>query len=443
MSGIIGSKINIRGSGRIAKLGTDGQVFTSAGAGVAANYEDVAGGISWQAVETGSTMTAVAGEGYWVNTTSNACTITLPASASVGDTIIFADYDRTWGTNGIVIDSNGLNYQGDDDTFDVEYGTDGMALSITYMDATQGWVPTFDDAVADVPSKGNQNGIFGYGYSTSRTAVTNLISNVGVASADVTGVGTARDNLTATQYGGDKGIFGYGDESASRYASTTNLVSNVGVVATDVTGVGTVRRALAACSYGGDKGIFGYGNASATYTAITNLVSNAGVVATDTTGVGTARQAPAACEYGEDKAIFGYGRNSSAANVSMTNLVSNAGVVATDTTGVGTVRRALAACSYGGDKGIFGFGNGASYFGLTNLVSNVGVVASDVAAVGTARIVPGACEYGGDKGIFGYGYESGGPNVATTNLVSTLGVVGADVTGVGTARGYSAACSYN
>ena len=101
MSGIIGSKINIRGSGRIAKLGTDGQVFTSAGAGVAANYEDVAGGTSWQAVETGSTMTAVAGEGYWVNTTSNACTITLPASASVGDTIVFADYARTWGTNGI------------------------------------------------------------------------------------------------------------------------------------------------------------------------------------------------------------------------------------------------------------------------------------------------------------------------------------------------------
>ena len=117
MSGIIGSKINIRGSGRIAKLGTDGQVLTSSGAGVAANYEDIAAGISWQAVETGSTMTAVAGEGYWVDTTSNACTITLPASASNGDTIVFTDYARTWGTNGIVIDSNGLNYQGDDDTY--------------------------------------------------------------------------------------------------------------------------------------------------------------------------------------------------------------------------------------------------------------------------------------------------------------------------------------
>ena len=75
---------------------------------MAAAFEDIAAGLSWQAVETGSTMTAVAGEGYWINTTSNACTITLPASASVGDSIVFADYARTWGTNGIVIDSNGL-----------------------------------------------------------------------------------------------------------------------------------------------------------------------------------------------------------------------------------------------------------------------------------------------------------------------------------------------
>ena len=40
MSGIVGSKLNIRGSGRIAKLGTDGQVLTSSGAGEPANYED-------------------------------------------------------------------------------------------------------------------------------------------------------------------------------------------------------------------------------------------------------------------------------------------------------------------------------------------------------------------------------------------------------------------
>ncbi len=162
MSGITGSKLNIRGSGRIAKLGTDGQALTSAGAGMAAAFEDLAGGVSWQTIETGSTMTAVAGNGYWVDTSSNACTITLPASASVGDTIIFTDYARNWGTNGITIDSNGLNYQSKDDTFTVEYGTDGMSLAITYMNATQGWVPTIDEAVTDAPYTGNEEGIFGF-----------------------------------------------------------------------------------------------------------------------------------------------------------------------------------------------------------------------------------------------------------------------------------------
>ena len=44
MSGIIGSYHNIRGSGVVNKLGTDGQVFTSTGVGGAAGFEDAAGG---------------------------------------------------------------------------------------------------------------------------------------------------------------------------------------------------------------------------------------------------------------------------------------------------------------------------------------------------------------------------------------------------------------
>ena len=200
MSGITGSKLNIRGSGRIAKLGTDGQALTSAGAGMAAAFEDLAAGISWQTIETGSTMTAVAGNGYWVDTSSNACTITLPASASAGDTIIFTDYARNWGTNGITIDPNGLNYQSKDDTFTIEYGTDGMSLAITYMNATQGWVPTIDEAVADVPIKLNDEGIFGFGSGAATYSLTNLVSNTGVVATDVTGVGTDRADLAACSF---------------------------------------------------------------------------------------------------------------------------------------------------------------------------------------------------------------------------------------------------
>ena len=67
-------------------------------------------GIAWQSVTTGTTLTAVAGRGYPINTTSNACTVTLPASASVGDQIIFTDYLRTWATNAITINQKSLNF---------------------------------------------------------------------------------------------------------------------------------------------------------------------------------------------------------------------------------------------------------------------------------------------------------------------------------------------
>tara|TARA_R110000822_G_scaffold158682_1_gene298194 strand:+ start:526 stop:849 length:324 start_codon:yes stop_codon:yes gene_type:complete len=90
-------------------------VFRSSGV-----IASAAGGLSWQSVVTASTVTVEAGNGYPINTTSNTCTITLPSSAEAGDQIIFLDYARTWGTNKIIIDSNGLNYQGEDDTYIVE-----------------------------------------------------------------------------------------------------------------------------------------------------------------------------------------------------------------------------------------------------------------------------------------------------------------------------------
>lgn len=103
-------------------------------------------GTDWQStIVTGSTLTAVAGRGYWIDTTSNQCTITFPSSASVGDTIELVDYARSWATNKIIINPNGLNYQGG--TATAEYNTSGQALRIVYSGATKGWIPTSDDAV--------------------------------------------------------------------------------------------------------------------------------------------------------------------------------------------------------------------------------------------------------------------------------------------------------
>jgi hypothetical protein len=130
-------------SGTTVTLGASGDTVS-----VASGAEFVGGGITWQSDIKTSAFTAVAGEGYWINTTSAAVTMTLPASASVGDTIEFTDYARTWNTNNLTINQNGLNYQGSTSTNPI-YDVDGQSVRIVYSGATKGWIPTSDDDVTD------------------------------------------------------------------------------------------------------------------------------------------------------------------------------------------------------------------------------------------------------------------------------------------------------
>ena len=96
--------------------------------------------VDWQSVETGATFTAVAGNGYPVNTTAQACTVTLPAG-SVGDTIQLVDYAGTWDTNAVTLTADGSEkIKGL--TLDVAMDGEREAVTITYVDATQGWITT-------------------------------------------------------------------------------------------------------------------------------------------------------------------------------------------------------------------------------------------------------------------------------------------------------------
>ena len=153
MSEVKVNKISPR-SGTDVTLGDSGDNFIIPSGATLTNNGSASGfaSISWQSAIKTASFTAVAGEGYWVNTTSSAITIILPASASVGDRIIFTDYARTWGTNNIIIDSNGLNYQGESDQANVEYNTNGQSVDIVYSGATQGWIPNSDDDVTDAPA---------------------------------------------------------------------------------------------------------------------------------------------------------------------------------------------------------------------------------------------------------------------------------------------------
>jgi len=131
-----------------ANLGSGSASSSTYLAGDQTYKEVVAIDIAWQAVTTGATLSATAGNGYPIDTTSNACTVTLPASASVGDQIIFTDYARKWNTNALTINQNSLNYQGST-TPNPVYDTAGESIHIVYMDATKGWVPLYDGGVAN------------------------------------------------------------------------------------------------------------------------------------------------------------------------------------------------------------------------------------------------------------------------------------------------------
>jgi hypothetical protein len=115
--------------------GTTGQVLQTNGSGVL-SFATV-GGLAWQSVQT-TGFTAVASRGYPCNTTSSAFTVTLPASPSVGDTIQIVDYAGTFATNNITLGRNGNKIDGG--TSNKLLTTNREAVSITYIDSTQGWV---------------------------------------------------------------------------------------------------------------------------------------------------------------------------------------------------------------------------------------------------------------------------------------------------------------
>ena len=129
-------------SGTTITLGASGDTVE-----IATGASLVGGGISWQSsIVTAATLTAEAGKGYWIDTTSNACTITFPGSASAGDQIILTDYARNWATNKITINKNGLKFQGFTSP-NPSYVINGQSVDLVYSGATKGWIPNSDDDV--------------------------------------------------------------------------------------------------------------------------------------------------------------------------------------------------------------------------------------------------------------------------------------------------------
>ena len=146
MSEVKVNKISPR-SGTEVTLGDSGDTFTiPSGAtinnqGTATNF-GATGSASWNTTVKTGDFTAVAGEGYFVNTTSGEIDVTLPAG-SPGAVVAVKDYAKTWDTNNCVIISNSSEKIGGS-TNNAILSTEGLAVTLIYIDSTQGWLVTDD-----------------------------------------------------------------------------------------------------------------------------------------------------------------------------------------------------------------------------------------------------------------------------------------------------------
>ena len=120
-----------------ATTGTVNQVIQTDGSGNL-SFATVSGGAAWQAVVTSTTLTTVSKQGYFINTSSNAITATLPTSPTLGDFISFIDYAGTFDTNNLTVARNGNPIQGS--ATDLTVATERAGFTLVYVDATQGWL---------------------------------------------------------------------------------------------------------------------------------------------------------------------------------------------------------------------------------------------------------------------------------------------------------------
>jgi hypothetical protein len=109
------------------------------------------GTVDWDTTAKTASFTAVSGNGYFVNTTSAAVTMTLPATPSPGDIVAVKDYAGTFATNNLTIARNGSNLDGS--AIDKVVSTNFQNFTMVYVDGTQGWIATGSgtDSILTVP----------------------------------------------------------------------------------------------------------------------------------------------------------------------------------------------------------------------------------------------------------------------------------------------------
>jgi len=106
--------------------------------GTGASFSGGIGAVKWETTPQTGSFAATAGRGYFMNTSSGALTLSLPAG-SAGAVVAVADYARTFQTNNLTVSPNGSEKIGGV-AADATLSTEGQAATFVYVDSTEGWI---------------------------------------------------------------------------------------------------------------------------------------------------------------------------------------------------------------------------------------------------------------------------------------------------------------
>ena len=196
---------------------------------------DLGGGTTWVSDPKTANFTAVAGEGYFVNTTSAAITVTLPSSPNAGDEVSIIDYGANASTNNITITSSD-NIEGAAD--DLTLSTNKISKTLVYSDATKGWLIANDaggaapapDLTVDylVVAGGGGGGRLGGGGGAGGLRSTVDSSGGGASAESSLSLATATDYTVSVGPGGGGGTSLNGSATNGTGSTFANITSDGG-----------------------------------------------------------------------------------------------------------------------------------------------------------------------------------------------------------------------
>ena len=127
--------------GSTLTLGSSGKTVTLA-TGASQSGFGRTGTVDWCTTVKTSPLTAVSGNGYFINTTAGVITVTLPSSPTAGDIVALKDYASTWNSNAVTVGRAGSKIGGQCNCATLD--TQSQSVTLIYVDGTQGWQDIHD-----------------------------------------------------------------------------------------------------------------------------------------------------------------------------------------------------------------------------------------------------------------------------------------------------------